>query len=107
VTNHLAVELRQLVDQLDNTPPELIYSGFRGRLVDLAFRVEQLGHQLDALEVAAAGLDQEQEIRARALEAAAGVAYYPLDSGSAAAVTNQVLDVAELLAAYIRDGTRP
>jgi hypothetical protein len=90
MTNHLAVELRQLVDDLDNTPPELIYSAFRGRLLSLAVRVERLGNQ-----------PAEQEIRARALDAVAR-----LFTGAPPTMFGAT-ELAEDFADWIRDGARP
>jgi hypothetical protein len=109
VTNHLADELRGILAELDNDPMSgHIEPITRERLVMLIAHVERLHAEPEpTVEITAAGLDPEQEIRARALDAAAGVAYYPLESGSAAAVVNQVLDVAELLTAWIRHGARP
>lgn len=101
-TDHLAAELRGILDDLHDAehgavPKHLV----RERLLRLTEHVEALGAETETtvtgeVDLTAAGLDPEQEIRARAALAARP----PFG------VRSQI-EVAEEIAAYIRDGSRP
>jgi hypothetical protein len=103
MTNHLADELRGILAELDNDP----MSGYveittRERLRALIAHVERLHAEPEpATELTASGLDPEQEIRARALDAVAR-----LFTG-APPTTFSATELAEDFADWIRHGARP
>jgi hypothetical protein len=112
--DHLAAELRQLLDDFNNTPASAIYTQHRSRLLALVERVETLGNQPVELEAIAAGLDSEQEIRARALEAAAHLLAQLLGNMSMTGaemnlggIMDMWLQLAEQGAGCIRGGSQP
>lgn len=97
--NLLAVDLRGILDDLGDKPERmtqreaLVYQ----RLLRLTEHVERVS--ADPAETTA-GLDPEQEMRARALDVAASwLAYLDQESG--------LWELADQAAAYIRDGSRP
>jgi hypothetical protein len=107
-THHaIAADLRRVAD----TPG--IGGAAQDRLLMLAAEVDALaaGEPATAeLEAVAAGLDPEQEIRARALTEAnhmAAGAARALWTASGQPDSPTLLDLADILAAWIRDGSRP
>jgi hypothetical protein len=101
MTNHLAVELRQIVTDLDQLDDHHFRTPVRRRLLTLIENVERLHDESEPAELESAGLDPEQEIRARALDAVAR-----LFTG-APPTTFGATELAEDFAGYIRDGARP
>lgn len=105
MTDHLADELRGILDDLHDAeygsvPKALV----RERLLRLVEHVEQVGEP-DGQVLDVAGLDTDQEIRARALDVAA---YVIGDvSGTVAGVAQHLVDLAEPLVDWIRAGQRP
>jgi hypothetical protein len=98
MTNHLANELRGIIADLDT----LGTASATDRLVQLIAHVERLHAEPEpTAELTTAGLDSEQEIRARALDAVAR-----LFTG-APPTTFGVTELAEDFADWIRDGSRP
>jgi hypothetical protein len=104
MTNHLADELRQILTDLDNDPMSgHLEPTTRERLVVLIAHVERLHAEPEpTVELTASGLDPEQEIRARALEAAGR--QEPADGWDG---IGDLLDTADVFAGYIRTGARP
>lgn len=99
MTDHLAEELRGIAQDAADTEAHPVIAE---RLLKLVEHVEQVGEP-DEHTLEVAGLDTEQEIRRNALVTAqklmerCGIVYD----------VSQVLDVAEVFAAYIRTGQRP
>jgi hypothetical protein len=99
MTNHLADELREIDRELDGDPCGYVEITTRERLRALIANVERLYTEPEpATELTAAGLDPEQEIRARALDAVAR-----LFTGDPP-TTFSATELAEDFAGYIRRG---
>jgi hypothetical protein len=102
MTNHLADELREIDRELDHDPCGYVEITTRQRLRALIANVERLHAEPEsATELTASGLDPEQEIRARALDAVAR-----LFTGAPPTMFGAT-ELAEDFADWIRDGGRP
>jgi hypothetical protein len=99
--HHLADELRQIVADLDQLDDHHFRTPVRRRLLTLIAHVERLHAQPEPAELEVAGLDPEQEIRARALDAVAR-----LFTGAPPTMFGAT-ELAEDFADWIRDGSRP
>lgn len=102
--NYLALELQGILDDLHDAehgvvPKRLV----RERLERLTEHVERLGDELtELLEAVTSGLEPDQQIRAEALDAALRIALF----GDRSAMVDDVLDLADGLADWIRTGER-